>query len=261
MTEGKGITGTMAGFYNVFVDWKGRLSREMPGLLELLRAADARSVLDVGCGTGRHVQALLDEGFDAHGADVSEDMLSQAREVTDPARIHAWRAGDTLPDGLKSKAPFDALIALGNTWPLIRDVDAAAAAFRDLLRPGGTLLLGLKALAVRRETGSPYMPLLKRKHEGRPLWFIRFVDYDVPQLDEGLAVCDMHMVVVSGDADTGRDTHLHMIHRLGEWSPTTLTAFFREAGFEEVRVSGSLADPSVEPTTEDVFVHARAPGS
>ena len=61
--------GELASFYDVFVDWPGRLGREMPGLLRRLRAEGARRILDAGCGTGRHVAALREEGFLAYGAD------------------------------------------------------------------------------------------------------------------------------------------------------------------------------------------------
>jgi len=107
-----GIHGPMADLYDIFVDWEGRLSREMPGILKRLRETGARRVLDVGCGTGRHVAALLREGFEALGADVSEDMLAQARALTgQPQRFRAGRVGDPPPD---LGAQLDAILCLGN---------------------------------------------------------------------------------------------------------------------------------------------------
>ncbi|MHC4408625.1 MAG: class I SAM-dependent methyltransferase, partial [Planctomycetota bacterium] len=83
------MKGPMADLYDVFVDWNGRLGREMPGLVKHL--GDAKRVLDVGCGTGQHVAALLREGYDAYGADASEDMLARAVERE---RLSLWRLGD-----------------------------------------------------------------------------------------------------------------------------------------------------------------------
>jgi len=244
----------MADLYDVFVDWKGRLDRELPGILARLRAADARRVLDAGCGTGRHVEALLREGFDAHGADVSEEMLEQARARTGaPERFHAWRMGEPPPASLQS-APFDAFLCVGNVWPQITDAEEVAgalAAIRGLLRPGGIVLVGLKAVEVRRAAKDPYLPLLKRQHEGRPLWFIRFVDFDTGERD----LADFHMAVVGG----GDEALLHKATRIRVWSPATLEAAFEKAGFAEVDVSARIGEPGVPPATEDVFVHARAP--
>jgi len=258
MGAGKdGIRGTMAGLYDVFVDWKGRLGREMPGLAARLRAAGAERVLDAGCGTGRHVGALLEAGFDARGADVSEDMLAQARALTGaPERFFGWRMGEAPPVDLVAAGPFDAIVCLGNVWPQLLPaaaVDGTLHAFRALLKPGGLALVGLKAVAVRKGTKNPYMPLLKRTHEGKALFFVRFVDFDLPPSDEdGTELCDFHMVVV-GEDEGG--VH-HRAHRIRVWDPPALEAAFRTAGFAEVHVSATLADPHAAPTTEDVFVHA-----
>lgn len=243
-TDPPGIHGPMADLYDVFVDWTGRLGREMPGVLKRLREVGAKRVLDAGCGTGQHVAALLREGFDAHGADVSEDMLARARALTGKTeRFHLWRMGDPPPD---LGAPFDALVCLGNVWPHVFEVDAALAAFRRLVRPGGLVLLGLKAVEIRRSANDPYMPLAKRTHEGRPLWFVRFVDFD----REDPALADIHMVVVG-------DTMLHRTIRIRVWSPATLQQAFEGTGFKDVSVSARIGEPGVAPTTEDVFVHAR----
>jgi SAM-dependent methyltransferase len=259
------IEGRMADLYDVFVDWEGRLGREMPGLTRRLREADARRVLDVGCGTGRHVRALLNAGFDAHGADVSDDMLARALAcVGDETRLHAWRLGDPAPDALAAASPFDAVVCLGNVWPQITgeaDVAAALAALRGLLRPGGLLLVGLKAVAVRRDAGNPYLPLLKREHEGRALFFVRFADFAVPHGDDGAEVCDFHMTVVAGDGTDTREPAalLHRVSRMRVWSPAGLEAAFAAAGFGNVHASARLDDPSATPEWEDVFVHAQAP--
>jgi SAM-dependent methyltransferase len=260
----RGIAGPLAGLYDVFVDWPGRLAREMPGLSARLAAAGARRVLDVGCGTGRHVRALLDAGFDAHGADVSEAMLAQAREhVGDPARLHAWRMGTPASAALSAAAPFDAITCLGNAWPSLlddREIAATLAAFRRLLVPGGSILIGLKAVAIRRESGQPYLPLLKRMHAGEALFFVRFCDFSVaPSAAGGADLCDFHMTVLRGDAAAESPAAvLHSASRWRVWSPASLERCFGAAGLE-ARVSASLGDPEAPPTGEDVFVHATLP--
>jgi SAM-dependent methyltransferase len=270
---GQPITGRMADLYDVFVDWEGRLGREMPGLTARLHSAGARRVLDLGCGTGRHVAALCAAGFDAHGADASPDMLAQARgllrerlgEEPDAGRLFAWRMGEPPPAELARAAPFDAATALGNVWPLLApeaDLSATARALGELVRPGGLVLLGLKAFAVRRERGDPYLPLLKRRHAGRALWFLRFVDFDVPPLADGTEVCDLHMVVVAGEArpdGAEPEALVHRASRVRVWSPDGLERWFRARGFGDVHVSGAIGDPAAPVRGEDVFVGATVP--
>lgn len=39
---------------------------------------NAGSILDLGCGTGKHAELLIDKGYTVHGIDMSEDMLKEA---------------------------------------------------------------------------------------------------------------------------------------------------------------------------------------
>ncbi|MDA1263928.1 MAG: methyltransferase domain-containing protein [Planctomycetota bacterium] len=231
--------------YDVFMDWPGRLGRELPGILRHLEGA--RRVLDAGCGTGRHVEALLREGFDAYGADPSEDMLGRARALF----------GDAPTPQLEAAAPFDGILALGNVWPQVlaqAAVDQAAAGLLALLAPGGRLLLGMKAFADRLAQGDAYLPLLRREVDGRPRWFVRFVDDKEPALPDGVRVVGFHLVLLDED----EHAH-HHLGRLRVWSPDELVQFFTAAGFDEVRVSGAIDDPGAPVSGEDVFLSARRP--
>ena len=266
-TRGSGITGDLSRLYDILVDWPGRLSRELPGIEKHLQAVGARRVLDAGCGTGRHVQALVERGFDAHGADLSQDQLDQAAELLDGhERLHHWRMGEPPSPSLRAAAPFDALICMGNSWPQVVDpaeARAAARAFGELVRPGGLVLLGLKAVGVREPVKDPYMPLLQREHEGRPLWFVRFVDLTLPPLDDGTRVADLHIVVVAGDSASGPEASevlLHRANRVRAWRPDELRGWLTDHGFDEVKVSARLDDPDVAPQGEDVFATMRVPG-
>ncbi|WP_156184885.1 class I SAM-dependent methyltransferase [Allosalinactinospora lopnorensis] len=99
-------------------------------------------VLDLGCGTGASTAALLRALPRAEiiGVDASAGMLAEARSKRWPpaARFVHARVQDLTPELLGG--PADALLAayLLRNCP---DLDAALAAMRSLLRPGGRLAL------------------------------------------------------------------------------------------------------------------------
>lgn len=60
-------------------------------LVELLRGRSIGSVLDLGCGPGRYVEALVDAGIDAHGIDGNDEAFAascrqrlRAADLTEP---------------------------------------------------------------------------------------------------------------------------------------------------------------------------------
>ena len=57
--------------------------------LLLAEARKGERVLDLGCGAGRFVAALLDAGTDAVGVELAEAALERARRNVPGAELHA----------------------------------------------------------------------------------------------------------------------------------------------------------------------------
>jgi SAM-dependent methyltransferase len=62
-------------------------AEEIPFLLEELRLPEGGTILDMGCGTGRHAVALAKLGFRVTGVDISHSMLTVARTRAEKAGV------------------------------------------------------------------------------------------------------------------------------------------------------------------------------
>jgi SAM-dependent methyltransferase len=98
-------------------------------------------VVDLGCGTGRHVVHLARRGYEVTGVDLSEHMLAQARSKVEaeglPARLVR---GDICSLGELASGAFDGAVCMFSTLGLLKGRKlrlAALAEARRLLRPGG----------------------------------------------------------------------------------------------------------------------------
>ncbi len=84
---------------------------EVDFLLDELNLAPGGSVLDVGCGTGRHSVELARRGYAVTGLDLSSEMLAQAAAAAKAAAVDVeWIRSDATSFSLPNK--YDAAICL-----------------------------------------------------------------------------------------------------------------------------------------------------
>jgi ubiquinone/menaquinone biosynthesis C-methylase UbiE len=60
---------------------------EIEFLVEELQLPEGSSILDIGCGTGRHAVGLAMRGYRVTGIDMSSGMLDEARKAADKANV------------------------------------------------------------------------------------------------------------------------------------------------------------------------------
>jgi SAM-dependent methyltransferase len=74
---------------------------EVDFLIDALGLSAGASVLDVGCGTGRHAIELARRGYRVTGVDISAGMLEQAKKEAQAAGVEV-RGGRMMPRRLCS---------------------------------------------------------------------------------------------------------------------------------------------------------------
>ena len=128
-----------APFYDALYSFKdyGAAVAELKRVLAE-EAPDAKTLLDVGCGTGRHLE-LLAEDYEVEGLDLNPKMLDVARERNPGVELHE---ADMTEFSLGKR--FDVVTCLFSSIAYVRTADRMREATRRLcehLNPGGVVVL------------------------------------------------------------------------------------------------------------------------
>jgi trans-aconitate methyltransferase len=183
--------------------------------------AGRRTIVDAGCGTGRHSAFLAERGFDVVGIDSSAAMIEVARARTDAvqfvvADLFSWRP----------PSPVDGVLCHGVLNDLTNDEDRQRGldSLFAMLRPGGLLVFSVREIEKTRARYGR-QPVVTRSEGG--VFFrseARFVG-DVVVVDETLS-----------SADARADYRFEM----KPWSLSEVDARAAAAGFTRVdrRIEG-----------------------
>jgi len=202
------------------------------------------SVLDLGCGTGRHAVALAQRGYEVVGVDRSAAMIAEARgraATTGPE----FYVGDIRDADLGRR--FDAVVmlfAVLGYQTTNADALAALGTVRRHLVDGGLVLFdvwyGPAVLAQRPGARERTVGALRRRSSSR--------------LDVSRQVCSVAFELHRPDGDDVRETH-----DMRFFFPLELELLLDVAELELLRI-GSFPDFERDPdeTTWSVLVAARA---
>jgi len=134
-------------------------AREAAFLIEELNLPKGSSLLDIGCGTGRHAVEMARYGFKVTGVDLSTGMLNKAREAAEKAGVELTLIHADATK-FETDKQFDAAICLceGAFCLLSLDEDphehdmAILRNISNALKPSGRLIMtALSALKKIRE--------------------------------------------------------------------------------------------------------------
>ena len=137
MEESERYTGWVYDVAYSFKDYKG----EAAVIADLIRrrVPSATSLLDVGCGTGKHLGHFAGQFEYVEGLDLTRGLLEEARRRLPEVKFHE---GDMRSFDLDRK--FDAVVclfsAIGHLLTL-EDLEQACATMAEHLEPGGVLII------------------------------------------------------------------------------------------------------------------------
>lgn len=97
----------MSEYGDTWDDWYEKVGKEIEPDLETLAGIlddeDKKSVLDVGCGAGRHILYLAEQGCEVAGFDQAESATNQVRERLDDLGL----PGKVVQHDMAERFPYD----------------------------------------------------------------------------------------------------------------------------------------------------------
>ena len=177
--------------------------------------AGRRTIVDAGCGTGRHAACLAQAGFTVTGIDSSEAMLEVARGRAPEVEFVAADLFEWRPD-----APADGVLCRSVLNDMTDEDERrrGIAALHEMLRPGGLLVLSVRELEQTRIRYGRE-PIVTRSAEG--VFFradARFVG-DTLVVDETLS---------------SEDSHADYRFEMRPWTLSELDEQLADAGFTRI---------------------------
>lgn len=227
------VFGDYARYYDLLYREKD-YAAEAAYVLSLVRKSvpHARSILELGCGTGMHAQHLAGSGVFVHGVDCSASMLEQAqvRQQSVSAEIRqrlAFSQGDIRH--LQLDKAFDAAISLFHVMSYQvsnQDIQETFSAVRRHVAKKGVFVFDCwYGPAVLSD---PPAVRVKRWVDGT----LKVTRIAEPALHPGQNRVDVSYTILIHDSATGLLTQFNELHQMRYFFKPELEMFASLAGFE-----------------------------
>lgn len=223
-----------------------------------LLPAGAHALLELGCGTGAHAEALARQGLQVHGVDLSPAMVAraQARRAALPPELQArlrFEAGDAR--SFRAGRRYDAVLSLFHVMSYQTtnaDLLAALRTAREHLAPGGVFVFdfwyGPAVLSDRPRE------VVRRVADDR----IEVERRSTPAMDVNANRVDVRFDVEIRARDGGARHALTELHPMRYLFLPELDALFAQTGFERASAQAWMQDAPPGDTTWYASVVARA---
>jgi ubiquinone/menaquinone biosynthesis C-methylase UbiE len=213
--------GDFADIYDLIysnLDYK-KSAKKVKKLIKKHKKVKGNKLLDVACGTGKHLSFLKNE-FDCTGIDISNEMLDLAREKYNGIR---FLQADMVNFDLNEK--FDAIICLFSSIGYVRtheNLKKTLHNFVNHLKPGGVLIMEpwlTKSIAI---DGLASMDTYSSEN-------IKIARQSVSKIEGDIIRFDMHYLVAKKGEDV---TYIKDRHELGLFDIDQTVKIMQSAGFE-----------------------------
>jgi len=124
---------------------------DMNKVIKLLKKEKVKRVLDLGCGSGRHVVMLAKAGFDVYGTDISKQGLKLTRKWLKESNLKARLKQASCYKRFPFKDNFfDAIISIQVIHHAkIKNIRYCISEMERVLKPGGIIFVSVTKSSYR----------------------------------------------------------------------------------------------------------------
>ena len=206
--------------YDEFRDYEGDVAQ----VAELVRrlAPEARTILDVGCGTGRHAQGLtVGHGFQVDGLDIQPEFVEIARDRCPEGR---FAVGDMADFDLGCR--YDIVLCLFSSIGYVKTKERLSSAARSMgrhLSPGGIAVVEAWFPPDGFYPGKVHLLVSERAE-------LKIARMNQSVVRDGISILDFHYLVGTSDGVK----HLQETHELGLFTDEEMREGLQVGGLKMV---------------------------
>ena len=220
--------------------------KEVSYISDLIRKLGKENceLLDIGCGTGKHANLLVDKGYKVHGIDISKFMLDIAKDN------YGSKASFSLGDirDFKLKNTFDIITSLFHVMSYQvnnTDLDSAFETVYKHLKPGGYFIFDCwYGPGVMND---PPVTKIKRMND-EEIEVIRIAE---PVIHFNDSVIDVNFQILINNLKTAKLTQLHEKHPMRFLFKNEIELFAQKHKFKVVELYAW--SKFIEPTKDDWY--------
>ncbi|MBU0520097.1 class I SAM-dependent methyltransferase [bacterium] len=245
----------LASEYDQMMDWESRLHKETPFFEKVLRNYDVRSILDVGCGTGRHCFFFSTLDVDKIvGIDPAANVVqyAQSRAQVSGAEIRFIEGAlPNLTDYVTER--FDLVCLLGNVLSNLITYDNLELTLKNLKRvltPSGVILIQMINWDARIASRDRFFPPTGHTSTQGEKLFFRFFDFH----DE---LVTMNLVIFHSPGSQPRSWSNRILQtKLRPWRREIITMALADTGFDLLQEYGGtdLSEYSQNESPNYIFI-------
>lgn len=179
--------------------------------------APGKSLLDVACGTGRHIEYLKDR-YEVEGLDISEGMLAAARIRNPNVTFHH---GDMI--GFELGRSFDVITCLFSAIGYAKTLDLAGQAIACMsrhLNPGGVVIVEPWFAPTAWQAGTVHAMLVDEAE-------LKIARVNTSFVNGRISHFDLHHLIGTPEGTS----HFVEHHELGLFEIDEMRQLFTDAGF------------------------------